>query len=45
LCALPRPLQQENHDLRRRAEEREEELAVAREANQRLMTELNKARS
>jgi chromosome segregation ATPase len=38
-------LQQENLDLRRRAEEREEELAAAREANRRLMTELNKARS
>lgn len=39
------PLQQENLDLRRRAEEREEELAAAREANRRLMTELNKAQS
>lgn len=38
-------LQQENLDLRRRAEERDEELAAAREANRRLMTELNKARS
>lgn len=38
-------LQQENLDLRRHAEEREEELAAAREANRRLMTELNKARS
>ena len=38
-------LQQENLDLRHRAEEREEELAAAREANRRLMTELNKARS
>jgi DNA repair exonuclease SbcCD ATPase subunit len=38
-------LQQENLDLRRRAEEREEELAAAREASRRLMTELNKARS
>jgi hypothetical protein len=34
-------LRQENLDLRRRAEEREEELAAAREANRRLMTELN----
>jgi hypothetical protein len=34
-------LQQENLDLRRRAEEREEELSAAREANRRLMTELN----
>jgi chromosome segregation ATPase len=34
-------LQQENLDLRRRAEERDEELAAAREANRRLMTELN----
>jgi hypothetical protein len=31
--------------LRRRAEERDEELAAAREANRQLMTELNKARS
>jgi cell division protein FtsB len=38
-------LQQENLDLRRHAEERDEELAAAREANRRLMTELNKARS
>ena len=38
-------LQQENLDLRRRAEERDEELAAAREANRRLMAELNKARS
>jgi chromosome segregation ATPase len=38
-------LQQENLDLRHRAEERDEELAAAREANRRLMTELNKARS
>lgn len=38
-------LQQDNLDLRRRAEEREEELAAAREASRRLMTELNKARS
>jgi chromosome segregation ATPase len=38
-------LEQENLDLRRHAEEREEELAAAREANRRLMTELNKARS
>jgi hypothetical protein len=38
-------LRQENLDLRRRAEERGEELAAAREANRRLMTELNKARS
>jgi chromosome segregation ATPase len=38
-------LEQENLDLRRRAEERDEELAAAREANRRLMTELNKARS
>jgi hypothetical protein len=38
-------LRQENLDLRRSAEEREEELAAAREANRRLMTELNKARS
>lgn len=38
-------LQQENLDLRHRAEEREEALAAAREANRRLMTELNKARS
>jgi hypothetical protein len=34
-------LQQENLDLRRHAEERDEELAAAREANRRLMTELN----
>jgi chromosome segregation ATPase len=34
-------LQQANLDLRHRAEEREEELAAAREANRRLMTELN----
>jgi hypothetical protein len=34
-------LRQENLDLRRRAEERDEELAAAREANRRLMTELN----
>lgn len=34
-------LQQENLDLRRRAEERDEELAAAREASRRLMTELN----
>jgi Family of unknown function (DUF6262) len=34
-------LQQENLDLRRRAEERDEELSAAREANRRLMTELN----
>ena len=38
-------LQQENLDLRRRAEERDEELAAAREANRRMMAELNKARS
>jgi cell division septum initiation protein DivIVA len=38
-------LQQENLDLRHRAEEREEELAAAREANRRLMTEVNKTRS
>ena len=38
-------LEQANLDMRRRAEEREEELAAAREANRRLMTELNKARS
>jgi chromosome segregation ATPase len=38
-------LEQANLDLRRHAEEREEELAAAREANRRLMTELNKARS
>lgn len=38
-------LQQENLGLRRRAEEREEELAAAREANRRLMTGLNKTRS
>jgi hypothetical protein len=38
-------LRQENLDLRRRAEERDEGLAAAREANRRLMTELNKARS
>jgi hypothetical protein len=38
-------LRQENLDLRHRAEEREEELAAAREANRRLMTELNKAQS
>ena len=37
-------LQQENLGLRRRAEEREEELAAAREANRRLMTELNHRR-
>jgi DNA repair exonuclease SbcCD ATPase subunit len=37
-------LRQENLGLRRRAEEREEELAAAREANRRLMTELNKVR-
>ena len=37
-------LRQENLHLRRRAEEREEELAAAREANRRLTTELNKAR-
>ena len=35
-------LQQENLDLRRRAEERDEELAAAREANRRLMAELNR---
>jgi chromosome segregation ATPase len=34
-------LQQENLDLRRHVEERDEELAAAREANRRLMTELN----
>jgi len=34
-------LQQETLDLRRHAEERDEELAAAREANRRLMTELN----
>lgn len=34
-------LRQENLDLRRRTEEGEEELAAAREANRRLMTELN----
>jgi hypothetical protein len=34
-------LQQENLDLRRRAEEREEELAAAREANRRLMNQVN----
>jgi hypothetical protein len=34
-------LRQENLDLRRRTEECEEELAAAREANRRLMTELN----
>jgi nitroimidazol reductase NimA-like FMN-containing flavoprotein (pyridoxamine 5'-phosphate oxidase superfamily) len=34
-------LQQENLNLRRHAEGREEELAAAREANRRLMTELN----
>jgi hypothetical protein len=34
-------LQQGNLDLRRRAEERDEERAAAREANRRLMTELN----
>jgi hypothetical protein len=34
-------LQQANLDLRRQAEERDEELAAAREANRRLMTELN----
>ena len=38
-------LQQENLDLRRSVEDREEELAAAREANRRLMTELNKAPS
>jgi cell division septum initiation protein DivIVA len=38
-------LQQENLDLRRRAEERDEELAAAREANRKMMAELNKARS
>ncbi len=38
-------LQQENLDLRRHAEEHDEELAAAREANRRLLTELNKARS
>ena len=38
-------LQQETLDLRRHAEDREEELAAAREANRRLMTELNKTRS
>jgi hypothetical protein len=38
-------LQQENLDLRRHAEERDEELAAAREANRRMMAELNKARS
>jgi cell division septum initiation protein DivIVA len=34
-------LQQENLDLRRRAEEHDEELAAACEANRRLMTDLN----
>jgi Family of unknown function (DUF6262) len=34
-------LRQENLDLRRHAEERDEELAAAREASRRLMTELN----
>jgi murein DD-endopeptidase MepM/ murein hydrolase activator NlpD len=38
-------LRQENLDLRRCAEDHDEELAAAREANRRLMTELNKARS
>jgi chromosome segregation ATPase len=38
-------LQQGNLDLRRTIEERDEELAAAREANRRLMAELNKARS
>lgn len=38
-------LQQVNLDLRRRTGERDEELAAACEANRRLMTELNKARS
>jgi hypothetical protein len=38
-------LQQENLGLRRHAEEREEELAAAREANRRLMTELNHPRA
>jgi chromosome segregation ATPase len=35
-------LQQENLDLRRRTEEREEELAAAREANRRLMNQVNR---
>jgi chromosome segregation ATPase len=35
-------LQQENLDLRRRAEERDEELAAAREANRRLMNQVNR---
>ena len=39
----PRPSRGGNFDLRRGAEEREEELAAAREANRRLMAELNKA--
>jgi len=38
-------LRQQILDLRKTLEERDEELAAAREANRRLMTELNKARS
>ena len=35
-------LRQENLDTRRRAEEREEELAAARETNRRLMNQINR---